>query len=214
MKKETKIFLGIILVLFSIFLLGIIYAKQDKGDDNIVSALELEDNDAFLGDENAPLTIVEFSDYQCPACRYLWEQTHEDLKKEYIETGKVKLIFRDFPLTSIHPMAQLSAEAAECVREQSGNEMYFEYHDVLFENQNQLSKSNLVIWANEMGYDIESCLDLRRFKQEVESDLDEGLRLGVKGTPSFFINGKLYVGAYSLIDFKNIIEEELKNEGL
>src|SRR3989304_1908007 len=86
------------------------------------------DDDAVLGDKNAPVTIIEFSDYQCPFCRKFWTETLPSIKSQYVDTGKVKIVFRDFPLTSIHPSAQPAAEAAECVREQGGDKAYFEYH--------------------------------------------------------------------------------------
>src|SRR3989344_6683922 len=88
-----------------------------------------EDDDAVLGNEDAPVTIIEFSDYQCPFCRKFWTETLGQIKSEYIDTGKVKLVFRDFPLSSLHPQAQASAEAAECVKEKGGDEAYFKMHD-------------------------------------------------------------------------------------
>src|SRR3990172_7919363 len=105
------------------------------------------DDDAVLGDKNAPVTIIEFSDYQCPYCGRHFSETFPQLKSEYIDTGKVKIVFRDFPLTQIHPMAQPSAEAAECVREKGGDEAYWKMHDKIFENQQVLSVDNLKLWA-------------------------------------------------------------------
>src|SRR3990167_3883372 len=91
---------------------------QNPDQQEPTTASAKVDDDAILGDPNAPITIIEFSDYQCPFCRKFWTETFLQLEKDYIDTGKVKLIFRDFPLSSIHPMAQASGEAAECVREQ------------------------------------------------------------------------------------------------
>src|SRR3989338_6499480 len=111
-----------------------------------------EDDDAILGDKNAEVTIIEFSDYQCPFCGRFWSDTLPSIKSEYIDSGKVKLVFRDFPLTSIHPLAQPSAEAVECVREKGGDEAYYKMHDKIFANQPSLSESNLKAWAKELGY--------------------------------------------------------------
>ncbi len=168
------------------------------------------DDDAVLGNENAPVTIIEFSDYQCPFCERFWSQTYPSIKSEYIDTGKVKLIYRDFPLTSIHPIALPSAIAAECVREQGGDEAYYEMHDKIFENQASLSESNLKKWAQELSYNIDSCLDSEKYLSEVESDLKEGAAAGVRGTPSFFINGQPLSGAQPFSEFKRIIDAELQ----
>ncbi|MEK6819620.1 MAG: thioredoxin domain-containing protein [Nanoarchaeota archaeon] len=183
-----------------------------------------EDDDAVLGNENAEVTIIEFSDYQCPFCRKFWTETYSQIKSEYIETGKVKLVFRDFPLTSIHPMAQASAESGECVREKGGDEAYFKMHDKMFSEQNildsglvsgQVTKTvvytndDLKDWAKEIGYDISSCLDSGKYKSEVEADTRDAQKAGGSGTPYFVINGKVLSGAQPFSAFENIIQAEL-----
>jgi len=170
-----------------------------------------EDDDAFLGDENAPVTIIEFSDYECPFCGRFWSQTLPQIKTEYIDTGKVKFVYRDFPLTSIHPMAQPAAEAAECVRDAAGgsDEVYFEYHDKIFANQQLLSTANLKQWAQELGYNIDSCLDSGEFRSEVQDDLRDATASGGRGTPYFVINGNPLSGAQPFAAFQQIIEAEL-----
>src|SRR3989338_6081402 len=189
------------------------------------------DDDAFLGDENAPVEIIEFSDYQCPFCRKFWTETLPLIKSEYIDTGKVKFVYRDFPLTSIHPAAQPAAEAAECVREKGGDESYFEMHDKIFSEQNildggdpitgpvrdtaQFGTTELKKWAKDIGYDIDSCLDSGKYKSEVQKDLSDGSRAGVQGTPGFIImksdsgKGTLLAGAYPFSAFQQVIESEL-----
>ena len=167
-----------------------------------------EDDDAFLGDKNAPVTIIEFSDFECPFCARFYKQTLPQLQRAYIDTGKVKLVYRDFPL-SFHPNAQKAAEAAECVREQGGDEAYFKMHDAIFENQPSLSESNLKVWAQDLGYDIDSCLDSDKFRSEVQKDFADGQAAGISGTPSFFINGQKLVGAQPFSAFQQIIEAEL-----
>jgi len=167
------------------------------------------DDDAFLGDENAPVTIIEFSDYQCPFCERFWSETLPSIKSEYIDTGKVKFVYRDFPLNAIHPMAESAAVAAECVREKGKDKAYFEYHDKIFENQQLLSNENLKKWAKELGYEIDTCLDSEKYLEEVNGDLLDGQALGVSGTPAFFINGIELSGAQPFSAFKQIIEQEL-----
>ena len=189
------------------------------------------DDDAVLGDPNAPVTIIEFSDYQCPFCRKFWTETYPQIKSQYVDSGKVKIVFRDFPLTSIHPAAQPAAEAAECVREKGGDESYFEMHDKIFSEQNildggdpitgpvrdtaQFGTTELKKWAKDIGYDIDSCLDSGKYKSEVQKDLSDGSRAGVQGTPGFIImksdsgKGTLLAGAYPFSAFQQVIESEL-----
>jgi protein-disulfide isomerase len=165
------------------------------------------DDDAVLGDKNAPVTIIEFSDYECPFCARFHSQTLPQLKKEYIDTGKAKLVYRDYPLAQIHRQATIAAEAAECVRDEAGNdEAYFEYHDTIFENQQSVNEANLKLWAQQQGFDINKCLDSGKFKSEVQKDLQDG---GQLGTPTFFINGKQLRGAQPFSAFKQIIDAEL-----
>tara|TARA_Y100000310_G_scaffold345284_1_gene463410 strand:- start:4909 stop:5646 length:738 start_codon:yes stop_codon:yes gene_type:complete len=167
------------------------------------------DDDAVLGDPDAPVTIIEFSDYECPFCSRFWSQTLPQLKEEYIDTGKVKLVYRDFPLTSIHPMAQPAAEAAECVREQGGDEAYFEMHDKIYGNQQSLSDANLKKWASELGYDIDECLDSGEFTSEVQADSRDAQAAGGRGTPFFVINDVPLSGAQPFSNFQQVIEAEL-----
>ncbi len=183
------------------------------------------DDDAFLGDKNAPVEIIEFSDYQCPFCRKFWTETLPQIKSEYIDTGKVKFVYRDFPLDSIHPGATPAAEAAECVRDQGGDEAYFEMHDKIFSEQNildggdpisgpvrgtaQFGTTELKKWAQDIGYDIGSCLDSGKFRSEVQNDLSDAQSAGGRGTPYFVINGKPLSGAQPFSAFKQVIDAEL-----
>ncbi|MEK6952940.1 MAG: DsbA family protein, partial [Nanoarchaeota archaeon] len=167
------------------------------------------DDDPILGKEDAPVTIVEFSDYQCPFCGRFEKDTFPTLKEEYIDTGKVKLIFRDFPLTSIHPYAQKAAEASECADEQG---KFWKYHDKLFENQEALTVDDLKKYADDLNLNnnkFENCLDSDSMKEEVKKDTDDGINYGVTGTPAFFINGIILEGAQPFENFKQIIDEEL-----
>jgi len=150
------------------------------------------DDDPFLGDANAPIKLIEFSDYQCPFCGRFYSQTLPQLKSEYIDTGKVQFVYRDFPLDSIHPFATPAAEAAECVRDAAGgsNEVYFEYHDKIFDNVQSLNNDNLKQWAQELGYNIDNCLSSGKFTAEVRKDLSDAQAAGGRGTPYFVIVDK------------------------
>lgn len=175
------------------------------------------DDDPMLGDPNARVTIVEFSDYQCEFCRMFWKNTYPQLKREYIDTGKVRLVFRDFP-QSIHSESTNAAMAAQCAADQG---KYWEYHDKVFSEQDtrgkerevvKFKKNDLKTWAADIGLEpaeFNKCLDSSKHRREVNSDRDAGLDAGVKGTPVFFINGRPLVGAYPFNAFQKIIEEEL-----
>ena len=167
------------------------------------------DDDAFLGKVEASITIIEFSDYQCPFCERFWSETLPSIKSEYIDTGKVKFVYRDFPLNAIHPMAESAAVAAECVREKGKDKAYFEYHDKIFENQQLLSNENLKKWAKELGYEIDTCLDSEKYLEEVKKDLSDGEAAGISGSPGFLINEIELSGAQPFSAFKQIIEQEL-----
>lgn len=170
------------------------------------------DDDAIKGDKNAPVTIVEFSDYECPFCARFYKNTLPQIQSEYIDTGKVRLIFRDFPL-SFHRNARPASMAAECVREQGGDDAYYAYHDAIFENQTAgLGAENLKKWAVEVGAEegaFTECLESEKYGAEVDKDFADGQAAGVSGTPGFFINGRKVSGAQPFSVFKTIIDEEL-----
>jgi len=170
-----------------------------------------EDDDAVQGNANAPVTIIEFSDFQCPFCEKFFTDTLPQIEANYIKTGKVKLIYRDFPL-EIHQYAGKAAEAAECARDKGGDSAFWKMHDKIFENQASLSEDNLKKWAKELGYNIDSCLDGGKKKAEVQKDLADGIAAGISGTPSFFINGKLIEGAVPYNVFESEINSALNNK--
>lgn len=175
------------------------------------------DDDAYIGDKDAPVVIIEFSDFQCPFCRSFWRDTLPLIKSEYIDTGKVKFVYRDFPL-SFHPAALPAAQAAECAKEQG---KFWEMHDKIFSEQDKLgsgtvqfSVNDLKKWAAETGLNVgqfNSCLDSQKYNDEVSQDLNDGQAAGVSGTPGFFINGKSVVGAQPFSVFKTAIDKELSN---
>jgi protein-disulfide isomerase len=167
------------------------------------------DDDEFVGDPNAPVTIIEFTDYQCSLCRRHFEQTYPQIHEKYIETGIARLVVRDFPI-DFHRQAQKAAEAAECAGEQ-GN--YWEMHYMLFENQANLSIDNYKEWAREIGLDgarFDQCLDSGAMAEEIKIDVADGISYGVRGTPVFFINGKMLSGAKPFAEFDAAIQKALE----
>ncbi len=171
------------------------------------------DNQPTLGKGDAKVTIYEFSDFQCPYCQRFFKETYSQLKAQYIDTGKVKFIFRHFPLP-FHVNAEPAAIAAECANQQG---KFWQYHDNLF-NKGQadgtgLALADLKTYAASLGLDkqrFNQCLDNKSTLDIVNADLKEGTAVGVSGTPSFSINGKLLVGAQPLAAFKAAIDEALK----
>ncbi|MBU0530461.1 MAG: DsbA family protein [Candidatus Aenigmatarchaeota archaeon] len=170
---------------------------------------DLTDNDPMKGDANAPITIVEFSDFQCPFCSRFYTDAYPRIIQEYVDTGKAKIVYRDFPLTSLHPQAQPAAEASECANEQG---MFWEFHDKIFENQGSMSPEAYKQWAADIGLNTEqfnSCFDSGKYRSEVQKDLADGQAAGVSGTPTFFINGQKLVGAQPFEAFKAVIDNSL-----
>ena len=179
-----------------------------QGENNEARIDVSVDDDAVKGDVNALVTIVEFSDFECPFCGKYVLETYPQLIKEYVDTGKVKYVFRDFPL-EFHLEAQKAAEAAECAGEQG---KFWEMHDYLFENQDYLGVDYLKGYAKDLGLDTKDfneCLDSGAMAEEIENDLLDGQSYGVSGTPAFFINGKLISGAQPFSVFKQEIEVAL-----
>lgn len=145
------------------------------------------DGEPFKGATDARVTIVEFSDYQCPFCARHATQTFPKIDEAYLKSGKVKYVFRDLPLEQIHPQAVKAAEAALCAGE-SGK--YWEMHDRLFANQKALAPVNLVGYAKAIGIDpkkFQSCLDGGRYAAEIRKDLADAQKAGARGSPTFFV---------------------------
>jgi protein-disulfide isomerase len=179
------------------------------------------DNDPVIGNSDAPITIIEFSDFQCPFCARFHTQTLPLLLEEYIEQGKVKLVFRDFPIQSIHPNALPASVAAECANEQG---KFREMHDMLFEKQNEWNKletadalSLFSQYASNMQFEqnsFDSCLTSGKHIEEIKNDLNDGREYGISGTPGFFVgNDQIgYVelkGAQPFGSFKKVIDAQL-----
>jgi protein-disulfide isomerase len=184
------------------------------------------DDDPVLGLSDAKVTIIEFSDYECPFCKRYFDQTYPQIVKEYVDTGKVKIVYRDLPLSFHDPMATLEAVAANCARAQGDDQTYFAYHDELFKrtksNGNGLTEADLSTIASDLGLNLSefsTCLADAKNKEEVVKDLADASTVGATGTPTFFIGkttpsgtilGTKLVGAQPLEAFKKVIDEELK----
>lgn len=225
-KQSPYLIPGAILIAGALIAWAVFYSNQNPSSQTANPIAEpagkvevSADDDPFLGPEKAKVTIIEFTDYQCPFCRRFWKETLDQIKREYINSGKgVKFVLRDFPLTSIHPMAQKLSEATECSREQS---KFWEMHDKIFEEQDKLGQGTISAygindiknWAVQLrlnGGQFNQCLDSGKYADEVRKDFEDGSRAGAGGTPTFFINGIPLVGSQPFENFKVIIDEELQ----
>ena len=162
------------------------------------------------GPVDAPVTIIEFSDFQCPFCS---RATGTVKKLEEAYPGKIRFVYRDFPLVQIHPRAARAAEAAACANDQG---KFWAMHDALFSHQDKLEDADLKQRAADLGLDAAlfgACLDSGRHTAEVKKDQSEGERYGVASTPAFFVNGRLIVGAQPYETFARVVEEELARSG-
>ena len=168
------------------------------------------DDDPSVGPASAPVTIVEFSDFQCPYCKLSVPLMKEILAKY---PDKVKVVYRDYPGPN-HPHAQQAAEAAQCAGDQG---KFWEYHDSLFDRQAPGTGWNFTELAKEIGLNQDAfatCLNTGRYREEVAKDLHDGFKLGVTSTPTFFINGRPLVGARPFADFKALIDRLLTQQPL
>ncbi len=170
------------------------------------AAIALETADPSIGNAKAPVTIVEFSDFQCPFCLRA-APTLKRLRETYGD--KVRVVWKDFPLTQIHPQAFKAAEAGQCAAEQG---KFWEYHDKLFGNQQALQPDFLKQYAKDAGMDgskFETCLDSSKYAERVRDSVAAGAQLGVSSTPTVFVNGRMLEGAQPFEVFASLIDEEL-----
>src|SRR3989344_244689 len=190
---------------------GAVVPSGEIGAPSPSAPIDMEsivDDDAVRGDKNAPVTIVEWSDYQCPFCQRFYAETEPSIEEQYIKTGKVKFVYRDFPLP-FHENAQKAAEAAECAGEQG---KYWEMHDLLFAQGVAGGVTGFKQDAQQLGLDtakFNTCLDSGAMAAETQKDLADGSAVGIQGTPGFIINGKLVSGAQPFSVFKQVIDAEL-----
>jgi protein-disulfide isomerase len=163
-----------------------------------------------LGPENAPITLVEFSDYQCPYCKRWHDEVYQQLLAAY--PGQIRFVYRQFPLTSIHPDAMSAAIASLCAEDQDS---FWQFHDKLFSNEYGLGRDAFTKYAADLGLNtsaFETCLDSGKFDDFIQQDMDFSLNLGIRSTPTFFVNGLAVVGAQPIDAFKQVIDKELAGE--
>ena len=159
-----------------------------------------------LGPDDAPITIVEFSDFQCPFCRRFHSETYQALLDAY--PGQIRFVYRNLPLTSIHPDSMPSAIASLCANDQN---VYWDYHDKLFSSET-LTRDTFIQYATDLNLNVDeftACLDSGKHDENIQQDMDFALNLGVQSTPTFFVNGLAIVGAQPLSSFTQIIDMEL-----
>jgi protein-disulfide isomerase len=177
----------------------------------------------FKGQADATVTLVEFSDYQCPYCARNYREVMPELLKQYAENGKLKYVMRENPIPSLHRDAVQASLAALCAKEQGS---YWEMHDMLFDNQQQLSTDRLKAYAAYLGLNAEQfdpCLDFKKYQQQITADIASGKKLGVRGTPGFVLGltdpddpDKAYMsifikGAQPLATFRQAIDGLLQS---
>lgn len=170
--------------------------------------IPIDENDPVFGADNAPITIVEFADFQCPFCIRHAQETYPRLLEDYGD--KIRFVYKDFPLSSIHPDAYSAALSAQCANEQG---KFWEYHDLLFTGSLGLGQEAYDSYAGQLGLDMTAfdlCINEERYAEQVQSDYDFGVQLGVSSTPTFFINGIAVVGAQPYTVFAQIIDFELE----
>ncbi|NCP72612.1 DsbA family protein [archaeon] len=214
-KKENnlmyiKILLGAILAVLVLLLVLNLSNNNKTADAFLKETTSKTDNQAnhFLGNEDAPLVMYEYSSFTCPFCkRYqIDDQTFETIKKEYIDTGKIKYVYQHFVRNEIDIKA---ANAAECAGEQ---DMFFEYKKKLYENQTDLPKEEFSKYAQELDLDVtafESCLAENKYVNKITQDKQDGVNKGISGTPGFIVGNQRISGAQDYQVFKAAIDEQL-----
>lgn len=210
-----------LLVLFFLLGLGSGYLAWGRSQDSTSQAAVTDpnaaqpvaryevsvDDDPAWGPADAPITIIEFSDFECPFCTQWSQEVWPAIQAKY--PNQVRLVYRDFPLTSIHPNAAAAANAAACANEQA---QFWEYHDLLFNGGQGLGRTAYEMYAADLGLDLplfSACLDEGRYDAEVNADQQYAVQLGIQSTPTFFVNGIALIGAQPFEVFEQVIDQEL-----
>ncbi|MGH9428162.1 MAG: DsbA family protein [Terriglobia bacterium] len=194
-----------------LFVFAIFPAKAFSQNLFIEETLSALGKGPMLGSSTAPVTIVEFADFQCSFCRKFWADTLPKLKESYVKQGPVRLVYRHFAI--LGKFSAQAAMAADCAGEEG---KFWEYHDQLFANQGALAftQSKLEQYARELGLqatNFKRCLTAEKYRKKVEGETAVAASLGARGTPTFFVNGRLVVGAQPFEVFQKVINEELIN---
>jgi len=180
---------------------------QSQGEDDVLALLA---KGPALGSAQAPVTIIEFSDFQCVYCEKFWRETLPHLEAEYVKPGKVRFVYRHLAILGRQSIT--SAQAADCAADQG---KFWEYHDILFASRGLLALTNdsLKSHAGKIGLDEKAfgrCLDSGKYAEKVREETNMALAIGARATPVFLINGTMLVGAHPFETFREIIEEELR----
>ena len=197
---------------------GVNTAAQPQANRKPQSAKVATRGNPILGDANAPVTMIEYTDFQCPYCRRFFSNTLAHLRKDYIKPGKLRLVLVDLPL-DFHSDAMQAARAAHCAGEQ---DKYWQMHDAMFSSKNGLKRAQLENLAGAIGLNrkvFRSCLDSGRYNKEINRDIAEASSISITGTPSFVIGrttpnvveGKIIQGAQKTAVFVNVIDDLLKS---
>ncbi|MFH1246387.1 MAG: DsbA family protein [Candidatus Liptonbacteria bacterium] len=191
-------------------------ATSTENGTPTVNVSDLLPRDVVLGDANAPVTLIEYGDYQCPWCARFFSQTESQVRKDYVEGGKVKIIFRDFAFLGQESID--AANAAQCAKDQS---KFWPFHDAVYtaeekdanENNGNMDKAFFINIATDLGMDVSKftqCYNNKTYVKDVTDEYENGTAAGVSGTPSAFINGKAVPSGSTYSAFKAIIEDYLK----
>ncbi|RJP50236.1 MAG: hypothetical protein C4583_10895 [Anaerolineaceae bacterium] len=217
--KRSHFYSVLVIVAFALgILVGYLAWGRDGGNAQPVAAAPTQPQaarrydiptDGFysIGPRDAVITLVEFSDYQCPYCQKWHDQVYKQLMAAY--PGQIRLVYRNLPLTQLHPQAMNAAEAALCAGDQNA---YWQFHEKLFENSAALNDDLYAKLASELGLNVtafESCMTSHKHKDAIEADMQFAINMGVQSTPTFFINGLAVVGAQPLSVFQQVINDEL-----
>ena len=227
---KTKLILPVSILIAAVLISGsILYTRNGTGNNGTalvggnqgpVKEVDIDLKDAIImGDAKAPVTVVEYADFQCPFCQRYFQQNNSALISQYVNTGKVRFVWKDYAFLGQESI--WAAEAARCANDQG---KFWEYHDYLFNNQGAensgaFSKDNLKKFASALGLNMgqfNSCLDTDKYASVIQKETQEGNKIGVNGTPATFINNKLVadsngnsVGASPFSVFQAVIEQEL-----
>jgi len=174
------------------------------------------DGEPVLGNKDAELTMVIYEDFQCPFCRRLEQNAFPQIESNYVDSGQVKVVWKDFPLNRIHPWAEQAAVAMECVYREGGDDVFWAVKDKVFENQDSLSTDNVESqvkqWASQEGVSessVQGCIDRGDALEEVQGDTAEGEQNGVSGTPTAIVGDRKIVGAQPYSQFQTAIEKQV-----
>lgn len=207
-KRENLIAFSIVFFVF-VVIAWLIYSavtEPEASQDRIIISAGAS---PALGLRDAPVEVVMFSDFECPYCASFARDSFPVIKERFIDTNQIHFSFKHFPLTQIHPYALRAAEAASCAYDQ---QMFWEYHDILYEHQDELEVNQLLSYATQLAMDqelFEECLISERRRDEVIREKDQGIKAGVTGTPTFFFNGRPVVGVLSPEEFAQEVAKEL-----